>query len=296
MKAFFSRKQSQKRISRSSLFRKQQLKQVTDSAEKSDPAKRKSRQFILALVLVSLSLGIAIYTLFFSSLFRIKEVVVTNSSTITSLDQHMVEQTFQYLVGKNILLYTPTSIRNVGFSSIPRLKDLHVDVLYPETIRIDVTEKSIVLALPSKNNFALVNEDGVIVKTAATIDSPLFPVFVAQDDKSNLDTFYLNQQLFTPEQVVYFIVGKALLEQKIGFTISQATWYPMAKEIHFQTDKGLSIWFDTELTVDTQLEKLITIYGQIQKDLAKMKYIDLRIPEKAMTCLIGKPCSLAQGR
>lgn len=283
MKAFFSRKKSQKRISRSSLFRKHQLKQVTDSAEKSDPAKRKTRQFILGLILVSLSLVIAGYTLFLSPLFKIKEVVVTNSSSITSLDQHVVEQTFQSLVGKNILLYTPHSIRNFGFSAIPRLKDVRVEMIYPETVRVNVAEKAIVLALPGKNMFGLVNEDGVVVKTVPTLDTPLFKVLVKPDDSTTLDTFYVNQQLFSPDQILYFIVGKALLEEKIGFTITQATWHPMAKEIHFETDKGLSLWFDTELTVDTQIGKLMDIYGQIQKDLGKIKYIDLRIPEKVFT-------------
>lgn len=280
MKALFSRQKSQKRISRSALFRKQQLKQVTVHAEKSDPAKRQSRQFLLALILIILSLAIAIYALFFSSLFKIKEVIVSNSSNITSLDQSLVDQTFQSLVGKNILLYTAHSIRNLGFSSIPRLKDVKVDILYPETIRVNVAEKPIVLALPGKNGFSLVNEDGIIVKSVPKLDTPLFQIYVMQEDNSNLDIFYLNQQLFTPEQVLYFIVGKSLLEQKIGFTINQATWFPMAKEVHFQTDKGLSLWFDSQLTVDTQISKLVDIYGQIQKDLNKIKYIDLRIPEK----------------
>lgn len=280
MKALFSRQKSQKRISRSTLFRKQQLKKLTDSVEKSDPAKRKSRQFLLALILVTLSLVIAVYTLFFSPIFKIKEVVVTNSSLISSLDQSVVEQTFQSLVGKNILLYTPQSIRNFGFSAIPRLREVKVDMIYPESIHVDVVEKAIVLALPGKDTFGLVNEDGVVVRTTPTLESPLFQVKVQQDENTTLDNFYLNQQLFSPDQILYFIVGKALLEEKIGFTITEASWYPMAKEIHFQTDKGLSLWFDTELTVDTQISKLIDIYGQIQKDLDKIKYIDLRIPEK----------------
>ncbi len=274
-----------KRISRSEEFRRTQFSQASKDTGRSDPARRKQRQFLVSFVLVSLSLAIAIYGLFFSTLFQIKEVIVINASQVSTLDQHLIEQTYHYLVDRNIFLQTEHSIVSTGFGSIPRLKEVRTEMLYPETVRIHVLEKAVVLALPIKDQFALVNEDGVVVSIVPELPAPLLQVLIKQEDNTVVDTIYRNQQLFSPEQVVYAIVGKEHIEQKVGFAVTGATWYPMRKEFHLRTDQGFDIWLDSTLTVDTQVSKLTTIYGQIQKDLKAIKYIDLRIPEKVF---VGK--------
>lgn len=288
MKLFSRFRKKSEKMRRETEFRKKHLQEVEQGMGNVDPNRRKKRQYIIAFVLVSVSLVIAVYTLFFSSVFKIKEVIVENISPITSLDDALVEQSFQYLLDKNIFLNSPESIRSQGLSSIPRLKEIETMISYPETVKISVIEKPIVIALPPKesasephkNTFALVNENGVIVKIVQSVDIPLLKVIINSDDNGILENFYINQQLFSPDQVFYLIVGKQAIEQKIGFVVTQAEWFPRRKEVHYGTDKGFSLWLDTELTIDTQLSKLTTIYPELQKETKPIKYIDLRIPEK----------------
>ncbi len=280
MRRLFRFRKKSDKFKRENAFRKKNLQEVEKSMGRMDPERRKRGQYIIAFVLVSVSLIIAVYTLFLSPVFKIKEVIVENVSPITSLDDALVEQSFQYLIGKNIFLNSSQSIHSHGLGSIPRLSKVESTISYPETVKISVTERPIVLALPNKSGFALVNENGVIVKTVENLEVPLLKVSINSDEDGMLETFYLNQQLFSAEQVFYMIVGKQAVEQKVGFAITQAQWFPNRKEIHYLTDKGFSLWFDTELTVDTQLNKLTTIYPELQKDTKPIKYIDLRIPEK----------------
>ncbi|OGC82365.1 MAG: hypothetical protein A2V81_02460 [Candidatus Abawacabacteria bacterium RBG_16_42_10] len=279
MKLFRFHRKSEK-LRRETAFRKKHLQEIEKGMGRMDPEQRKKRQYIIAFILVSISLIIAVYTLFFSSVFKIKEVIVENISPITSLNDALVEESFQYLLEKNIFLNSPYSIQSHGLSSIPRLSKVETTISYPETVKISVTEKPIVLALPSKNSFALTNENGVIVKIVESLDIPLLRIMIHSDEDGVLENFYINQQLFSPEQVFYLIVGKQALEQKVGFAIIEAQWFPSRKEVHYVTDKGFSLWFDADLTIDTQLSKLTTIYPELQKENKPIKYIDLRIPEK----------------
>lgn len=280
MRKFFQFRRKSEKLKRETEFRKKYLQEIEQSIGNVDPERRKRRQSTIALVLVTISLIIAVYTLFFSPVFQIKEVIVDNISPITSLDDAIVESSFQYLVNKNIFLNSAHSIRSHGLGSIPRLSDVETTIIYPETVKISVTEKPIVLALPGKNTFSLVNENGVIVKTVESLDVPLLKVIIHSDESGTLDTFYLNQQLFSPEQVFYLIVGKQAVEEKVGLVITQAEWFPERQEIHYMTDKGFALWFDIKLTVDTQLNKLTAIYPELQNNNKPIKYIDLRIPEK----------------
>ena len=276
---FFNRK---KRLDRTHEFRKQQLRRVEKNLQNSEPAERKKKQHITALVLVSASLLIALYTFFLSPIFKIKEVIVANESGISSLDEQLVHNAFQYLLNKNIFLNSARSISEYGISALPRIKDVHVSMVYPETVKISVQEKPIVLRLPTKDQFALVNEDGVVVKLDTATDDSMLKTFIQIDQDHQLDTFYVNQQLFLSDQVDYILAGKQKITDKTGFTITEATWYPDRKEIHYKVDKGFSIWLDTNLTVDTQVSKLVDIYPQIQSSKQATTYIDLRIPERVV--------------
>ncbi len=278
----FSRK---KRIDRTQEFRRSQLRTVEKNLRNAEPETRKKRQHWLALGLVTISMLIAIYTLFFSPIFKVKEVIVNNESAVNSLDEKIVHDTFQYLLNKNIFLNSAASINAYGLRALPRLKNVQVDIAYPETIKVTVKEKQIVFGLPTKDQFALVNEDGVIVKFDNSINETILKTLVMDPTDQPLDVFYLNQQLLLPEQVSYILYGNLEITQRTGFKITNAIWYPARKEIHYQTDKGFSIWLDSSLTVDSQVTKLMAIYPQVQTDQAKIKYIDLRIPERAF---VGK--------
>lgn len=275
---FFSRK---KRISRTQEFRKQKLRHVERNLQHNDPAIKKKRQYIVASVLVGASLSIALYTLFISPIFKIKEVIVSNDSAVPTLDQKQVNDAFQYLLDQNIFLQSTRTISDYGLSSLPRLKDVRISMVYPETVKASVIEKSVALALPMQDQFALINEDGIVVKMINAIDEQLLKTNIQTSDDQSLNTFYLNQQLFSPEQVAYIINGKGAISTKTGFVIKSATWYPERKEVHYELDKGFSIWLDTDLTIDTQVNKLLSIYPQIQSSKEKTLYIDLRIPERA---------------
>ncbi|MBI4836481.1 MAG: hypothetical protein HY817_04450 [Candidatus Abawacabacteria bacterium] len=272
----------QKRLSRSHEFRKQQLKHVEKNLQNTEPAARKKKQYIVALVLVLSSLTIALYTIFFSPIFKIKEVIVSNEGTINSLDQTLVNDTFQYLIGRNIFLNSARSISEFGVRSLPRLKEVRVTMAYPETVKISVREKAILLALPMSDKFALINEDGIVVKLTPAIDEQILKTFIQVDSDHKLDTFYLNQQLFSLDQIRYIITSRGTITEKTGFNITAATWFPDRKEVHLLTDQEFSIWLDTDLTVDTQVNKLLSIYPSIQSSKKKVQYIDLRIPERAI--------------
>lgn len=270
----------QKRLDRNHEFRKRQLHTVEKNLRTTEPETRKKQQHWVALGLVSASLLIALYALFLSPIFKIKEVIVNNESAVNSLDSQLVNDTFQYLLDKNIFLNSAESIRQYGIRALPRLKHIQVDIAYPETVKVTVKEKQIVLGLPTKDQFALLNEDGVIVKFDNSINDSMLKTFVMDQTDHPLDIFYLNQQLLLPEQVTYILQGDLEITQKTGYVITDATWYPARKEIHYKTDKGFSIWLDSSLTIDTQVTKLMSIYSQIQSSKEATKYIDLRIPER----------------
>lgn len=257
------------------------MRTVEKNLRTTEPEVRKRRQHLVALALVSASLIVAIYTLFFSPVFRIKEVIIANESAINSLDQQLVHDTFQYLLDKNIFLNSSQSIYEHGRRTLPRLKDVQVDIAYPETVKILVKEKQIVLALPTKDQFALVNEDGVIVKFDNSINESMLKTFVVDQTDRPLDIFYLNQQLLLPEQVAYIIRADISITQKTGYNITDATWFPARKEIHYTTDKDFSILLDSSFSVDSQVSNLMDIYPQIEGSKEKTAYIDLRIPQKA---------------
>jgi cell division septal protein FtsQ len=88
----------------------------------------------------------------------------------------------------------------------------------------------------------------------------------------------------------YIFDAKEYFINALSLPIKAIEYLPVAREVHFKTEKGMVVWIAMERDYKTQIDKLNVIYEEAELNKEELSYIDLRVKEKIIYCKKNDVC------
>lgn len=300
----FARKKTKKNEGREQLFKRETYipKKKLNKKDRTIPLpggrKRKNEEgqpgksifrSIVVIVLWLSFIGEVLYVLFFAGFFTITTLTLTREGEEAHLKEEALKEyiasawqgNFFMIVPKNnLLLLYPAREERKLLQRFPKLAEAHVERHFPNSLEVRVVEKPYQLVWCRKQDCFLVNENGLTEDASIFFQYPEEQGKVMRiEDRAEAPVESGTQVLNKAErQFVHDLTTDFPL--RTGLTIEGALERPsiQAKEIRLKTNKGFTIFFNTELPVQDSLNTLMLVLTKEipENEWDKIDYIDLR--------------------
>lgn len=219
-------------------------------------------KFISIFLMVVILLGGLVYFLFYSSYFKIKNIIVENSTNQEIIDD------LNRLQGENILLFSRAKIEKEIIAQAPEITNLKVTRGLPDTLKIRQEERLSKIAWVSDNKKYLLGGDGVIFKEAQETNLP----YVVDDKNIPVG---IGQQVASENFINFLIETFVNFPQTVGFNINHFEISETIFQLDAVTDRGWKIVFDTTRPASGQLVDLNKFLSEHKDEV--QEYVDLRV-------------------
>ncbi len=247
------------------------------------PSKLKAIAFILGFIA---AVGLIIYSLTFSSFFKIQNIQVsTEHQSTQNLSTNIVSELAIYKT-KNIFWIDKTEIIEKIQSSYPEIENISVNRDLPNTIEISFTEYPLLANITNITNESnkkfIINSIGYVVKE--DVDDPNLPYIKIKTD-APLNT---TDSILEQEELDYILGATNYFEEKFGMQIIEIEYKVTPREVHLRTEKYFYIWLDIQKSYEQQLKKLKKALIKLDIYNDSLYYIDLRITGESGEKIIYK--------
>ena len=224
------------------------------------PEKFWGNLFIAIIILV------AIYTLFFSSIFSVKQVIIEGNNLISADEIASVVKK-----GDNIFRFDINQTRDEIRKKYSIIDDVQIYKGIPNTLKVVVLERTPDIVWVSAGKFYLVDSSGIIDKEITASD---YPDLIRITDTKNLPA--KNGDQILSSQFTAF--AKIVRDEFFDNTNNHIASYEV-KETTFdlivKTDSNYYVKFDTTRPVEKQLKDLKSILVNYRDKITE--YVDVRI-------------------
>jgi cell division protein FtsQ len=244
------------------------------SRTEADVVKRDfKRGFLLFLLFIAVC-GV-VYLLFLSPLFKVESIQVNDLKYGHSeIIQKIIEDYRDNLLNKNIITFQKKPIKEEIINS-GGIKSVNVIKKYPNTVIIEVEERSPSLVWQVLGNKYLVDDSGII-----------WSDFKEQFDNVPVVTDTNNVSVEIGDKVVSSKFVKFITELADSFESYTDTGFvkieisDSAEDIKVVSSDGWYAYFNTTFTAKNQLINLNRILKEVNLKNKKLEYIDLRIENR----------------
>lgn len=247
------------RTNKEGIVKRPEFFKTTDPQERSRPplnlAPLKSVFYILLI-------GILIYAVFFSSIFKVKNVEIQNVKSVEISDY--LKRT---LIGKNILLLRTGAYLDKLTEQFPVLQEAEIVRGLPSTIKISISERRQVLIWCSDKCYEI-DSNGYAYQA---IERPLDRVAVI--DKMGTP-FKIGEKVVAKEFINFFISTLDSIEAN-GLKVSEAEVGETTFKVDFKTTEGWKIILDPTESLKNQMSALKQVLEKNRADIKE--YVDLRV-------------------
>ncbi|MEK7096393.1 MAG: FtsQ-type POTRA domain-containing protein [Patescibacteria group bacterium] len=235
-----------------------------DLRSKNDTARyRIIYKIILAMLIISTS-G---YFLFFSGVFKIKDVIIEGNTNISSEDLMS-----KLSKGSNVFLFDIEKAQSDILKNTPQIRELKIYRGLPNALKIIVVERESKIIWQTNNEKYLISSQGEIAKKLnSDIEIGTMPVVT---DKLNRPV-ELSMKL-VPSSFVVFIEN--IYSQFEGYSGTKPKYFEVEEttfDVNLFTEAGYYVKFNTTRSSRKQLENLKRVI--VAKGGEVKEYIDLRI-------------------
>jgi cell division septal protein FtsQ len=233
------------------------------------PKRKKEREKIKVnykLILYIIVIILAVYYVFFSGKFVIKEVIVEGNHLVSS------ERISSYgHKGTNILFINSTKLRNQILEENPQIQDVQVIRGIPDAVKIIVLEHENKIVWQTGGIKYLVSTQGVVTKKIEEGETYTNPLV---SDSKNLPVV-LGTSIVSPNFIAFVTnINDKFFEitniKPTYFEIPQTTF-----DLYLYTEAGFYVKFNTMRSSSKQLENLKKVL--VEKRDSVKEYVDLRI-------------------
>lgn len=249
-----------------------------------EETKKLKLKLIFAIVLVVI--GALVYFLYYSSVFKIKNVNITGNVNLQAAE---VRQTIEDSLKKNRWLILPQNnyfilnqqLIKKDFQDKYPLGDLKIDQKFPATLNIEVNEKVGQFIWKIQDRLYLMNLDGYLVRELPVkeIVNSNLPEILDLSGSSSSTISFTEQTLPKPMVDLVFNVFNNFKDYSLpGIELASFRLdSPKADFLKLVTKQGYEIHVNNDLSLEEQFGKLKASIEQKKIDLAKVQYINLRI-------------------
>lgn len=246
-------------------YRNPKIYNVTPRRESNFEISPKLIKLVVLLILV----GLLIWFLFYSSVFKIKTVDVNgtlNPEVKTEIDN---------FYGRNILSFRVGKIQNDLAKKQTSIKTLEINRGLPDTLKVQVNVRIPAIGWKTQDKNYYIDDEGVVFELAQgqTIDQNGEKIIVIEDTKN----FAINpgEQLVTPAFVNFVKTMIKNVKDNQNIQVTVARIIETTFQIEADTDQGFKIILSTDGNLDNQLKALTAVIKDKRQDIHE--YVDLRI-------------------
>lgn len=252
--------------------------------------KKEGRSIWGALLLWMIFCGTLVYIFFFSSFILIErvQIVGTNELSGETVERFAEDQ----LVGKYWKIFPKRGFVLVRLKDLetrlreeyPLLATVLVERIFPNSLRVSVTERKKIIIWKSLNVSYLVDAEGITHDSTKAF-SPENETYLLTLTDTSGKSVTAREKVFDPEYGTFLIDMSQAFPEQLGLGLE--TQYTIvsrfADELRAKTDEGWDVYFSTTIPVETSLGTLSLLF---EKELSKEKranlaYIDLRAENRA---------------
>lgn len=227
-----------------------------------------------------------VYLIFYSPLLIIKKIEINGTINIPAkiLEQDFIKWQLQqrkWLIFKqnNILLFSKDWLRKnienkYGFDS------LIIDKQFPNTLKIDITEKTPKLVWITGDKSYYLDENGFIASQINNIESATnLPQII---DEGNSDV-RPGQEILTSSKINFIneLINKISKVKSIEIE-NISTPHQLSTQVNVNTTIGYQINFDIMQNIDDQILRLNRVLAESETGNSPQEYIDLRFGERVI--------------
>lgn len=227
-----------------------------------------------------MSLGGIFYFTFFTDYFQINDFQVFEEDTEITSNLNLNKLVTENLQHQNILLFNPSQLIENILITYPEYQSVEVNKKLPHTIQINLEKypvsANIIAVIAGSDGLRvqkkyLVNSKGMVIMENE--ENPDLPYIKIESDKAlDLNSFPVDQ-----EKLDYIIKLINLFEEKFGIKVVEANYLKKAREVHLETEKDFSVWFDQTKNMLPQIDKLKKALPKLDIYKTPLQYVDLRV-------------------
>jgi cell division protein FtsQ len=219
--------------------------------------------FWISIFLILILAGVS-YALFFSNIFKIKEIEISGEERIQKEDFKKFLK--DKIATKNILLIKLSPIRNEILKNFPQISSIEIKRKFPSTLIFKISERKEVAAICQKEDCYLVDKEGIAFERGGE--------GILKIERENFgDGIKPGDRVIEKE-----ILDKILeISKRIELGIEKVSIIS-EDNLHFKTFQGFEIFIDPQKDIEWQITKLkVALENAIPKEkLNELEYIDLR--------------------
>ncbi|MFH1657245.1 MAG: cell division protein FtsQ/DivIB [bacterium] len=240
----------------------------------------RSRFFWLSLLTLLLAGGV-FYLINFHSFFQIKEIAVFGNTKVPGEDIEKtvaaeIEKKVFFLPSQSIFLADFNGIKKRVLNDFPQIARVEIERLLPESLRVNITEKTAAAVWRREDKCFLLDQNGVIFEESSV--NPIGLVEIKDsvfNEEIKLGATVINKQRLS--QILALQKNLAAVEVLI-----RQVSIVSVERLDIETAEGWQVYFNLQEDIEWQmtelnqlLEKMITL-----EEREGLEYIDLRF-EKA---------------
>lgn len=228
-----------------------------------------------SLITVTAGTVLAIYALFFSNYFEIKEIKIINKGFENENLSTKVSSSVKSAIGRNIFFIDTEELELKILSAMPELEIAKIDKNLPASLDIEFSEYAAVANLINESSTIkktyIINSIGYVIKE--DFENPNLPrIRIKTDEAINTQSTVIEKN-----KINYIINAITEFESKFGMKISEAVYKPIPRELHLLTERDFYIWLDMQKSAEEQFKKLKKTLVKLDIHKENLQYIDLRI-------------------
>ncbi|MBP9770912.1 FtsQ-type POTRA domain-containing protein [Candidatus Gracilibacteria bacterium] len=215
------------------------------------------------------------YILFFSSVFNIKEIAVSNKNFENQAISDQIQESLKANIGRNIFMINMIELENKVLNIFPELEKIKISKNFPHSLSIEFSEFPLVANIVNESNVVkksyIINSIGFSIKE--NLEDPKLPYIKIKTD----EPINPKEAVIEKSKLNYILDAKTYFEDKFGMKIVGTQYKPIAREVRFYTEKGFHIWLDIQKPFEDQFKKLKKAIVKLDIYKENLEYIDLRI-------------------
>ena len=230
----------------------------------------KNRIFWLALLILAVIIGI-IYFLFFSPVFKIKEIQVDGNKEIPTEEILKVTDNVLSSGGKNFFWHDNKKIQEEILRLFPIIVEVKVKAGFPDKLTLEIKERGTVALFFGEGRYFAIDEGGIVFKEAKS-DNALVKI---TDQQKNFPPV-LGEKIIEKDLLDKILEINKKITEELKIKIIECNI--LADRLVVKTSEDWNIYFDSEKEAEWQITKLkMVLEREIPSDKRKtLDYVELR--------------------
>ena len=185
----------------------------------------------------------------------------------------VIHERFPIIATVNVQRVLP-NILVIELVSYPIVANIKMSPQDEEISEAGLPDQEIAEFVPEDQK-ALINQKGYVVATDK--ENLQLPEIYLVDRKKSVKEYEL---VMKQSHLKSILAALQIIDEKLHFKVKEIKYFTFAREMHFETESGITLWLDFEDHAENQLNKLIKIINQFDLEKNPPSYFDLRIKNR----------------